>query len=357
MRLLQLNDTGDLSLTREFVGDDTVPPYVILSHTWGADAEEFSFADLTNGTGKSKSGYRKVYSCGEQARRDGLQYFWADTCCINKANYTELSYSINSMFRWYHNASRCYVYLADTGSLAMDRIQGPDRPDWAAEFTGSRWFTRDWTLQELIAPQSVEFFSKHWERLGDKTSLRQQIQQATGIPKAALQNAPLSQFSVQERLSWTSNRQTKLEEDKAYSLLGIFNVSMPLIYGEGREKAFKRLLEEVEKSSTQQWNRDTQQTPRSAVASDDQVSSTFGMSWIWAINIFLTYTILRFVFEAEAGTDMPETTHWCTFVAVCLDRIYVYYYAKNVLWVLQIARLCAFGILVRVVHPLFPNST
>src|SRR5271168_482959 len=111
MRLLLQGGTREFSF-REF-RDDEIPPYAILSHTWLAvqEGEEPTYADLIKGTGKGKFGYKKIQFCGEQARRDGLQYFWVDTCCINKANYAELQYAINSMFRWYRKATRCYVYL------------------------------------------------------------------------------------------------------------------------------------------------------------------------------------------------------------------------------------------------------
>jgi hypothetical protein len=247
MRLLQHSSTGEFSFTKDLVGDDRIPPYAILSHTWGSDTDEVTFEDLTNGIGKHKAGYEKIRFCGEQARQDGLQYFWIDTCCINRANYTELSQAINSMFRWYHDATRCYVYLPDVSSPAFDTNEEFDLRQWESDFQKSRWFKRGWTLQELLAPSSVEFFSRERWRLGDKRSLRQQIHEITGIADSALQGAYLSQFSVDERLTWIDRRQTKLEEDKAYSLLGIFDVSMPLIYGEGEGKAFKRLREEIDR--------------------------------------------------------------------------------------------------------------
>ncbi|KAF2179641.1 HET-domain-containing protein [Zopfia rhizophila CBS 207.26] len=245
MRLLRRSNTGEFSLTE--VGDEASPPYAILSHTWGADTEEVTFEDLTNGTGKDKTGYEKIRFCGERARQDGLQYFWIDTCCINKANDAELSQAINSMFRWYRNATRCYVYLSDVSSSPFDTNEVFNPPPWELDFRKSRWFTRGWTLQELLAPGSVEFFSQEWKRLGDKGSLKQQIHEITGIPDSALQGAPLSQFSVNERLSWKERRHTKLEEDKAYSLLGIFGVYISPIYGEGTGGAFKRLLDEIGK--------------------------------------------------------------------------------------------------------------
>ncbi|KAH7033954.1 beta transducin-like protein HET-E2C [Macrophomina phaseolina] len=237
MRLLRRNSNGELSLTRDLRGEDTIPPYAILSHTWGADAEEVTFEDLTYSTGKNKAGYRKIQLCAEQARQDGLQYTWVDTCCIDKVNKVELSQAINSMFRWYRDATRCYVYLSDVSGSDVEGLN----------FRKSRWFTRGWTLQELLAPTLVEFFSQEWQRLGDKTSLMQHIHEATGIPHSALEGAPLAKFSVNERLSWNEHRQTKHEEDKAYSLLGIFGVYISPIYGEGTGRAFGRLHHEIEK--------------------------------------------------------------------------------------------------------------
>ncbi|KAF2192932.1 HET-domain-containing protein [Zopfia rhizophila CBS 207.26] len=117
MRLLRRCDTGEFTLTEDLVGDEAIPPYAILSHTWAEDAEEVTFKDLTDGTGKGKPGYKKIRFCRERARQDDLQYFWIDTCCINKANKAELSQAINSMFRWYRNATRCYVYYRMSPAL------------------------------------------------------------------------------------------------------------------------------------------------------------------------------------------------------------------------------------------------
>jgi hypothetical protein len=115
MRLLQRNSTGQVSLTEDLNGD-SIPKYTILSHTWGADIEEVTFEDIINSTGEEKPGYEKIRFCGEQARQDGLLYFWIDTCCIDKKNNAEFSRSINSMFRWYQKADKCYVYLSDVSS-------------------------------------------------------------------------------------------------------------------------------------------------------------------------------------------------------------------------------------------------
>ena len=154
------------------------------------------------------------------------------------------------MFRWYRNAAKCYVYLADVSRPALGTDSNlPNQPPWESSFRKSRWFTRGWTLQELVAPALVEFFSKEGERLGNKRSLERHIHEVTGIPVQALRDSPLSDFSVPERMLWAEDRDTTRKEDKAYSLLGIFDVHMPLIYGEGREKAFKRLREEIDRAS------------------------------------------------------------------------------------------------------------
>jgi hypothetical protein len=248
MRLLERNSTNEFSLTKDFVGDDGIPPYAILSHTW-KEGQEVTFKDLMDGTGESKAGYDKIRFCGQQAKRDGLQYFWVDTCCIDKSNSVELQEAINSMFRWYQKAAKCYVYLSDVSTAkrkASDHFSGFT---WEPAFRESRWFTRGWTLQELLAPGSVEFFSREGKQLGDKRTLEQQIHEITGIAVPALYGTFLSQFSVTERFKWAEKRQTTREEDWAYSLLGIFNVYMPLIYGEGGDNASTRLRDEIDKPS------------------------------------------------------------------------------------------------------------
>jgi hypothetical protein len=183
MRLLEVKGNGQLSLTKDII-NNTIP-YAILSHTWGDDGDEVNFKDLTDDSWRTKAGYRKLRFCGEQATRDGLQHFWVDTCCIDKSNNTELSEAINSMFRWYRDAAKCYVYLTDVSTNDPDKID-PSLQSWEAAFRSSRWFTRGWTLQELIAPQSVEFFCSNSKRLGDKESLERQLHEITGIAVSAL---------------------------------------------------------------------------------------------------------------------------------------------------------------------------
>lgn len=252
MRLLKCDNTDSFSFTED-LDSDGVPPYAILSHTW-LDGEEVTYEELVEGSNKDKAGYNKIRFLAQQAKRDGLNYFWIDTCCINKNDRAELQDAISLMFSWYQNAARCYVFLSDVSvSDVLTRKRAADgellQANWETTFRASRWFARGWTLQELLAPKSVEFYSKEWRRLGDKISLKQSIRKATRIPDAALEGGPwsLSQFSVNERLSWSEHRETTLAEDKVYSLIGIFGVQMSPFYGEGAGRALRRLLDEVER--------------------------------------------------------------------------------------------------------------
>jgi hypothetical protein len=158
--------------TDDLIDADATCPYAILSHTWGKEEEEVNFEDLANNRGKDKAGYKNIQLCGEQAKRDGLQYFWVDTCCINKANKAEHSLAIRSMFRWYRKAARCHVYLPDVTVSHVGIEDDASPPAWDTEFRQSKWFTRGWTLQELLAPSMVQFFSRDWHKLGDRVSLK-----------------------------------------------------------------------------------------------------------------------------------------------------------------------------------------
>jgi hypothetical protein len=241
MRLLHSNTLGRLILT-DFRGKP-IPPYAILSHRW-SDSETL-IEDIPNGNYKEKrEGYQKLRFCAKQAARDGLQYFWIDTCCIDRWDKDERSKAINSMFQWYRNAARCYVFLSDV--LVSSATNASQRSSWEVSFRDSKWFTRGWTLQELIAPVSVEFFSREGQRIGDKASLEQLIHSITGIPLAALRNSPLDQFSTCERMRWADNRTTTEQEDIVYCLLGLLSISMPVTYGEGQESARRRLQAELE---------------------------------------------------------------------------------------------------------------
>ncbi|KAL5082864.1 hypothetical protein Trisim1_002747 [Trichoderma cf. simile WF8] len=239
----------------EFFGD-AIPPYAILSHTW--EAEEITFQDITQGHSyrESKKGWSKVIKCCQQAIEDNFEFVWIDTCCIDKSSSAELQEAINSMFKWYEMSLECYVYISDWTYPSVNA--GPQEIQKALrKYARSRWFTRGWTLQELLAPQSVRFFDSTWLEFGDKISLREQIATATGISQKVLVDSVIDArramdfISIAQRMSWASNRTTTREEDIAYCLLGIFDVNMPLLYGEGH-KAFQRLQEEIIKKSDDQ---------------------------------------------------------------------------------------------------------
>ncbi|KAH7348423.1 heterokaryon incompatibility protein-domain-containing protein [Rhexocercosporidium sp. MPI-PUGE-AT-0058] len=234
MRLLQYNNEGEFSLTKDLFGD-AIPDYAILSHTWEADTEEVTYRDMTDGTGKNKIGYKKIRFCGAQARRDGWEYFWVDTCCIDKTNSVELQEAINSMFRWYQEAKVCYVYLSDVHLEVNDNLG-------KLVIQESKWFKRGWTLQELLAPHEVKFYDSNWRLIGDKESFCPIISSITGIGvNCILDSLEVRREMYFTRISWVEDRETSKAEDIAYCLMGILDVYMPLQYGEGESKAFERL--------------------------------------------------------------------------------------------------------------------
>ncbi|KAL7621474.1 hypothetical protein AAE478_008797 [Parahypoxylon ruwenzoriense] len=227
----------------EFYGPD-IPPYVTLSHTWAEG--EVSFEDWQSGRAAHKQGFTKIRLTCEQAERDNFQWAWVDTCCINKKDSAETSEAINSMFKWYTYSSVCYAYLVDV----HDEFQFPyvpPPPENPGQKQVSRWFTRAWTLQELIAPPKVVFYGRGWVRIGhrDEEAITGLISSVTNIPFRVLQGVESpSHYSVAQKMSWAAHRISTRLEDIAYSLLGLFDVSMPLLYGEG-DKAFVRLQEEI----------------------------------------------------------------------------------------------------------------
>jgi hypothetical protein len=221
---------------QEFIRAE-IPPHTILSHTW--EKEEVLFGDLCNLEGiMQKKGSQKVIQTCRLAIQDGYEYAWIDTCCIDKSSSAELTEAISSMFNWYKRSSRCYVYLGDFHSQSA-----------ASEFGQCRWFTRGWTLQELVAPSDIHFYDKDWRYFGSKSELGAALSTITGIERLILNgNVPLFAISVAKKMSWASQRETTREEDHAYCLLGIFGISMPLVYGEGL-RAFTRLQEEIIKET------------------------------------------------------------------------------------------------------------
>ena len=216
------------------------PPYIILSHRW--EDEEVSYKDLTEPKKDPSTlkGWTKLDSFCSLAKLDGWEWVWMDTCCIDKSSSAELSEAINSMYQWYRKAEFCIAYLADI-SVFKDETEMKRR-----QFDQSEWFKRGWTLQELLAPREVVFYDKSWESIGTRTTLKAYVSDATRISRDHL-SEPLK-ASVAAKMSWASKRQTSRPEDIAYSLLGLFQVNMPLLYGEGDLKAFQRLQYEVVRS-------------------------------------------------------------------------------------------------------------
>ncbi|KAH8890147.1 HET-domain-containing protein [Thozetella sp. PMI_491] len=258
MRLLRVADQVVVE-----VREDEIPRYVSLSHTWGEG--EVSFQEMERlaplrdtplneefeawsaridkcHAVQGKTGFKKIEQAANLARQLGYEYVWIDTCCIDKTSSVELSEAINSMYRWYAESDLCCAYLADVPPL-------DHKSHWDSDsaFRRSRWFTRGWTLQELIAPAQVSFFAKDWSKIDEKSNPRfcRLLADITGIDESVL-NASRSphNVSVASRMSWAASRQATRTEDIAYCLMGIFQVNMPLLYGEGH-RAFLRLQEEI----------------------------------------------------------------------------------------------------------------
>ncbi|KAK0652497.1 heterokaryon incompatibility protein-domain-containing protein [Cercophora newfieldiana] len=221
---------------------ESVPDYAILSHTWETD-QEVSYQEMTAAAqnashpARNKSGFRKIQKTCGLARAEGLGFAWIDTCCIDKSSSAELSEAINSMFQWYQRAEVCYAYLSDLPPDVEDQLED--------HMSRCRWFTRGWCLQELIAPRDVRFYDSAWQPIGRKTELSTLLSRITKIRENVLvEPGLLATLTVAERMSWAAGRETTRAEDTAYCLLGIFDINMPMLYGEGK-KAFLRLQEEI----------------------------------------------------------------------------------------------------------------
>lgn len=243
-------------------------PYAILSHCWEDD--EVLYQDIVNDTARDRKGYEKISNFCDVAARDGFQYAWIDTCCIDKSSSAELSEAINSMFNWYQQADVCFAYLSD---CPYDDVAGlTDSRQKAGKLEvlrASKWFTRGWTLQELIAPRTVIFLSSKWREFGTKSNLRGHIREITNIHEDALVDpSRVTNYCVAERLSWAASRTTTRPEDQAYSLMGLLNVNMPLLYGEGGEDAFTRLQLEILRKFNDQsifaWRREKEDPAHAA---------------------------------------------------------------------------------------------
>lgn len=238
---MRLINTRTLEL--ELFSDPVTKPYAILSHTWEDDGE-VSFQEIQNLSIldlRKKKGFAKIEGICHLAIKANLNYAWVDTCCIDKTSSAELSEAINSMFKWYEGAYVCYVFLADLPQND-DPYNTKYLPD---EWAGCKWFTRGWTLQELIAPRKLLFIDRKWHFRGEKVELAKDLEDITSIDRDVLTGSRLlSSVSLAQRMSWAAARETTRKEDLAYCLMGIFDVNMPMLYGEG-PKAFLRLQEEI----------------------------------------------------------------------------------------------------------------
>jgi len=237
--------------------DDEATEYAILSHRWIAEEvdcnEMVELAKMDREERdeiRQRDGYRKILHSCEQAQKDRCGWLWVDTCCIDKRSSAELSEAINSMYRWYENAKVCYAYLHDVPDPrfppASDHEIYPDFNGWP------EWFSRGWTLQELIAPSNVQFFNKNWKSIGDKSTLAPTLVGITGVPEHVLIHGLCgNRPCVAQIMSWAARRTTTRVEDRAYSLMGLLDVNMPMLYGEGK-KAFHRLQLEIIRASNDQ---------------------------------------------------------------------------------------------------------
>lgn len=253
--------------------DEQAVEYAILSHTWSD--EEVTIQEMRAEHPKLKRGYIKIEKACKQAIRDGHTWVWIDTCCIDKQSSTELSEAINSMWNYYSAAVICYVYLADVLPEAWEnfaRSNASVKDAMIESIRHARWFTRGWTLQELVAPRSVMFFDATWRYIGTRRSMSEAIAARTRIDEYLLRQGPqsdLSSYSIAARMAWAANRQTMRREDRAYSLLGIFDINMPLLYGEG-DKAFQRLQEEIIQRTDDQsilaWDCNARDSPCAVLA-------------------------------------------------------------------------------------------
>ncbi|KAL4063526.1 hypothetical protein V8B97DRAFT_1876766 [Scleroderma yunnanense] len=258
--------------------DDHDTDYAILSHRWvDPEVDYDEMVELAKMETEERDdirrrvGYRKILNSCEQAKRDGYEWLWVDTCCIAKQSSSELSEAINSMYRWYENSGICYAYFHDVpGSsfpTASDKRRYPNSRGWP------EWFSRGWTLQEMIAPRNVQFFNKDWHPIGDKRTLARTLSHIARVPEHILRGGFSSNRPcVAQIMSWASNRTTTRVEDRAYSLLGLLDVNMPMLYGEGK-KAFHRLQLEIIRISNDQsifaWGFDRKDGRTGSILADD----------------------------------------------------------------------------------------
>ena len=250
----------------EKFNDPRTVKYAILSHVWAKEGLEprqppeqdhqdvirIQKSSSTDNVLTDDNLSKKISEACKRAKEDGYDYLWIDTCCIDKTSSAEISETLNAMFRYYSVAQVCYVLLVETFTCHPRQLKRYlcDPAEWKKEtFSVDTWHSRGWTLQELIAPRNVHFLSHEWGFIGSKSDLADGLERITGVPAGVLRfELQLDDISIAQRMSWASRRLTTRPEDEAYCLMGIFGVSMPTLYGEGR-KAFRRLQEEIMRRS------------------------------------------------------------------------------------------------------------
>ena len=316
----------------EFISHEIAPEYVILSHTWGR--EEVSYQELSqeprSESTQQKPGYAKIVNCCRLAMTIyGMNYAWVDTCCIDKKSSAELSEAINSMYTLYQSSRICIVYLADVRCRWKD-----DSLDLASmNFEKSRWFTRGWTLQELLAPNTCELYDSEWSRLGNarERAITEGIIKATNIKNLFLTDP--KHCGIATKMSWAAHRKTTRIEDIAYCLLGLFDVAMPLLYGEGM-KAFRRLQEEIIRKENDEsifaWASEREKfdntTSYGGILAPSPAAFAYSGDIVpclppretplpytitnYGLQIDLTYQKAIGPYEDPAIYDVPNWTHW-----------------------------------------------
>nr|OQO18522.1 hypothetical protein B0A51_12213 [Rachicladosporium sp. CCFEE 5018] len=266
--------------------------YSILSHCWSqdrADPEVTLQAYLSGNYNPEGQGWKKILRCCALSKEFGYEWTWIDTCCIDKSSSAELSEAINSMFKWYQDSSECYVFMDDCDGNTLPRVDEFDKDErWKQgmhvsdvanieTFSKSRWFKRGWTLQELLAPREVLFYSSTDLLLGTKAELASLLSYSSGIAQEYILHPDgIRTASVAIRMSWAWDRTTTRVEDIGYCLLGIFGINMPLLYGEG-QNAFQRVQHEIIRThvdlSIFAWGIHLQQPDHCSILARDESSA------------------------------------------------------------------------------------
>ncbi|KAG0701553.1 heterokaryon incompatibility protein-domain-containing protein [Suillus ampliporus] len=243
---------------------EEIVKYATLSHRWGEGESAYGTFEEMKEAKLKTPGFKKLKTFCEKVKEYDVEFAWSDTCCIDKSSSAELDESIRSMFKWYRNSDVCIVHLAQSETVK--------------DILDDEWTERGWTLQELLAPNHIKFFNKHWKPMtrhdndkdpdtGSATSdVLKTLTKATGVPQSEIRDFDPEAFKVDERMKWAAKRKTTRVEDAAYSLMGIFDVSLQIAYGEGGDRAFGRLIEAIMLAgdpSVLNWKGEAAESPNS----------------------------------------------------------------------------------------------